>query len=87
MLRGEKKPGSVVIAEGEPDMVSYSCRAAEDEAVIGIGSGLWTQEHAKKIPNGTLVTIATDQDEAGERYAQEVIKTLNNRCPVWRLVA
>jgi len=87
MLRGEKKPAQVVIAEGEPDWACYACRASDNEAVIGIGSGLWTEEHAKKIPNGTPVVIATDLDEAGERYAVEIVKTLNNRMPVWRLTA
>ena len=82
MLQGKARPSRVVIVEGEPDLVSL---ANETGAVLGIGSGFWTQDHAKKIPNNTPVILATDLDEAGEKYAEDVTKSLNNRCPVWRL--
>lgn len=84
MLRGNSRPNRVVIVEGEPDLASLT---NETGAVLGVGSGYWTEEHAKKIPNKTPVIIATDPDEAGELYAHEVLKTLNNRVPVWRLSA
>ena len=85
LLKGKERPARVIIAEGEPDWVSVATRCRPDEAVFGIGSGFWTDDHAKRIPNATPVLILTDLDEAGNKYAEEVAKSLNNRCPLWRL--
>ena len=73
----------IVICEGSTDFLSWgTCRSAGDEsapAVIGMYSGAWTQELADRVPDGTRVTIATDGDAAGERYACRVLDTLGAR--------
>lgn len=85
MLRGSACPLELVIAEGEPDFVtsatSWLC------AVIGIVSGSWNDEFARRIPGRTEVHIVTHRDEAGDRYAATIADTLGERCPVRRLVA
>jgi hypothetical protein len=57
---------------------------AYDRAVIGINSGSWCDEIARRVPNGTKVIINTHHDEAGERYADQVVATLGNRVAWWR---
>jgi len=84
LLEAKTKPSRVVIVEGEPDHVTMATRCTTDDAIIGIGSGFWTDEHAKRIPNKMPVLIMTHTDEAGDKYAQAVAKSLNNRCPLWR---
>lgn len=82
-------PFDVVITEGEPDLIARACWYSDaDEpapAVLGIaGSGAWSQAIADRIPSGARVFIRTDLDEAGERYAREVARTLGGRCPLLR---
>jgi hypothetical protein len=84
MLRGESKAERVVIVEGEPDHVTVSTRCPPGDAVFGVGSGFWSEEHAKRIPNRTPVLLMTHADDAGDNYAKAIAKTLNNRCPIWR---
>lgn len=73
----------VVVVEGEPDWLQVSL-ALPGVAVLGVGSGWWSQEIADRIPRGWRVDIATHRDAAGDKYAQQVIATLGNRCPAWR---
>jgi hypothetical protein len=84
MLSGKGAPSRLIIVEGEPDWTTWSSRVGDGVAVIGIGSGLWTVEHAEKIPAGLEVIVRTHQDDAGNRYAEHIVGTINNRCPVWR---
>lgn len=82
-------PFDVVITEGEPDLIARACWYSDaDElapAVLGIaGSGAWSQAIADRIPSGARVFIRTDLDEAGERYAREVARTIGERCPLLR---
>jgi len=83
MLRREACPRRLIIVEGEPDFVTWATRA--QDAVIGIGSGSWTAEHAASVPIGTEVIVRTHCDPAGDRYAAHVIETLGEQRQVWRL--
>jgi hypothetical protein len=82
MLLGSARPRRLVIVEGEPDWLVWSLRTAD--AVIGIGSGWWTDEHAARVPPNCEVIIRTHADEQGERYAEHVAKTIGERCEIWR---
>ena len=68
----------IVIAEGGPDFITWAVESSDaDEdapAVFGIGSGAWTPEHAARVPDGYIVTIATHDDEAGDRKRVAVAK-------------
>lgn len=86
MLAGKGKPSALVVCEGEPDWLTWSTRVPRGVAVVGIGSGSWTPEHATKIPKGLDVYVRTHCDPAGEKYASHVVETIGERCPVWRLV-
>ena len=83
MLRGEAQPEAVVISEGEPAWAAWSS-AKPRAAVVGVGSGWWTQGHADRVPDGADVILATDHDKAGDRYAEQVRETLAGRCKITR---
>lgn len=99
VLAGEPWPadadGTLVplwIVEGEPDFLSVLARRASegrspdaDAVVIGIRAGAWTEAIAARIPDGVRVLLATDQNKAGEDYAEIVNRTLHERCAVMRL--
>ena len=73
------RPLEVVIVEGETDFLcAASSHAGEDKirAVFGISSGAWTDAHAIAIPEGAAVIIATDNDTAGDKYAEKIRGTL-----------
>lgn len=75
----------VVISEGEPDFLTWASRGtgARTLAVLGLaGSGLWTKEIADRIPDGSTVILRTDQDDAGDRYAEQITATLWGRCTI-----
>ena len=84
LLRGELGPTRVVIAEGEPDFLVWAVRF--NGPVIGIGSGAWNADFAKRIPFGSTLILRTDRDEAGERYARQITKTCEERCQIRRAV-
>lgn len=85
VLRRESGPCRVVIVEGEPDYLTLATRT--DDAVIGVLSGAWTEEHAARVPFGSTVVIRTHCDKAGDKYADHVAKTLHGRGQIRRLVA
>jgi DNA primase len=75
----------VVISEGEPDFLTWASRGtgARTLAVLGLaGSGQWTKEIADRIPDGSTVIVRTDQDDAGDRYAEQITATLWGRCTI-----
>ncbi len=84
---GDVRAG-VLIVEGVPDFLAAACswsEAAENlPAVFGVIAGSWSSEIAARIPDGTRVVIATDADEAGERYANQIAETLSGRCVLAR---
>lgn len=71
------------IAEGEIDFLTLATAwsdADEDApAVLGLVSGAWTPELAARLPDGCTVTIATDADNAGQKYADEITDSLRGR--------
>jgi hypothetical protein len=88
MLRGEEKPYRVVIVEGEPDFLSRAIVTTDAKmATIGIINGSWTEDFAERFPLAAKVAIRTDLDKAGNRYADEIIATLQRRCFPRRLQA
>jgi hypothetical protein len=77
----ERADKRVVITEGEPDFLTWAMRATV--AVLGIaGSGQWTEGLAQRIPAGTTVLLRTDQDDAGDVYAEAITRTLWGRCTI-----
>jgi hypothetical protein len=78
----------VVIAEGEPDWLTWASRQPEANedgpAVFGVESGAWTPDIAARIPDGVTVVIRTHLDDAGDRYAAKIAGTLRDRCEVLR---
>lgn len=82
MLKRQTCPRRLIIVEGEPDFATLATRSSD--AVIGVISGSWGEDFADQVSSGTQVIVATHNDEAGDRYAEGVIKTLGERCPVWR---
>lgn len=84
MLAGRACPMRLVIVEGEPDWLVASTALVRGDAVIGIGSGSWTEDFARRVPRGTEVIVATHADEAGDRYAAHVLETLGDQRPTYR---
>lgn len=83
MLAGVDVPEAVVIAEGEPDWLTWASAVSPKFAVLGIpGSGAWTQAIADRIPTESVVLIRTHLDKAGGDYARLILSTLNDRCAV-----
>jgi CHC2-type zinc finger protein/Toprim domain-containing protein len=75
----------VAVAEGEPDFLTLASQGtgARADAVIGIsGSGAWTNALAARIPDGSTIAIWTDNDSAGDAYADEIAASLGARCDV-----
>ncbi len=83
MLQGEHAPVRLVVSEGEPDWTCWAVRYSGP--VVGIGSGSWTPEFAAKVPLGSQVLVRTDVDDAGDKYARQVIESLKGRCVINRL--
>lgn len=85
MLRGGREPDRVVVAEGEPDFLTWATRVTDARtATIGIVSGSWTPELSERFPIGCRVDVRTDHDASGDRYAYEVYRGLLRRCFVYR---
>ena len=73
-LRGETRPATIWIVEGEMDFMSISQH--DDIPVIGIRSG--AIEHILKMPwhITQTVVIGTDNDNAGNKYAKQVAERI-----------
>ena len=83
------EPLRIIIAEGEPDWLTWATNRPLDSrkppfGVLGILAGAWCAELAARIPSGAHVIIRTDHDQAGEKYAADIIRTLASRCTVRR---
>ena len=81
MLLGKWRPERIVVVEGEPDHVALALKWQSD-AVLGIGSGWWTDDVAARVPDGCRVLAWTDQDDAGRRYTLTIAKSLGDRATV-----
>ena len=87
--RPEAGPLRLVIAEGEPDFLTWASRLSADAefapvAVLGIVAGAWTPAIAARIPDGARVVVRTHHDEAGRKYAAQIHATLTGRCRLAR---
>jgi DNA primase len=85
-LRGEASPSTVVVCEGEPDTLVRAV-AFPLETIIGVGSGSWTDDFAARVPFGSTVALMTHLDGAGDRYADEIAKSVDSRAQVTRWTA
>lgn len=80
----------IVIAEGEIDFLLWATApsvltdSGHGPAVFGIVAGSWTPDISKRIPVGARVTVATDLDDDGDKYAEMIAATLRNRNEVQR---
>ncbi len=87
----------ILIAEGDSDFLTFAAGYAHgvrwseaDEyapAVIGIQSGAWTDAIAARVPDGAELVIGTDADEAGDRYADHIVRTIAARLEAGALTA
>ena len=82
------QPRRVVISEGEADWLSWAGRQRETEsegpAFFGVEAGSWSPEIAKRIPDGSAVVLRTHHDAAGMRYAEQIERSLRDRCVLYR---
>ena len=77
---GPLKDGSLVIREGEKDFLRWATRPElEHLPIVGIVEGAWSGELVARIPKGSRLSLATDNDPAGEKYAAGILKTLAGR--------
>jgi CHC2-type zinc finger protein len=83
LLREKKGPCRILVAEGEPDFLTVSTKWF-NLPVIGLTSGSWTPDFAKKIPLGSELLIMTHHDKAGDKYADIISSTVKNRAVVLR---
>lgn len=75
----------LLVVEGEPDYLTWASRPDQSAlAVVGMGSGWWTKAHAARVPARSRVIVRTHQDAAGDKYAEEVARSLVRRCDVAR---
>jgi len=74
------------VTEGEKKwcMRSTVCGDSDEyaPAAIGVGSGSWTEEMAARIPDGSVVYVTTDHNEAGANYATKIVRSLCNRSAI-----
>jgi replicative DNA helicase len=79
----------IVVCEGEPDFLSWATRAPVGEqkyAVVGIVSGSWCNDIAKKFPGGSQVAVWTDDDDAGDKYAAAIeSSSVGSSCSILRM--
>lgn len=73
----------VELCEGEKKLLQRALSRSDASelapAVIGVESGAWTPAIAARIPDATTLYIATDQNDAGARYATKIVQSLAPR--------
>jgi hypothetical protein len=84
MLHASAAPCRLLIGEGEGDYLAL-CQAYPCTAVIGVVNGSWSDAFAERVPFGSEVMVRTHRDEAGERYAQAILKSVKGRAVVKRV--
>jgi hypothetical protein len=70
-------PMRLVVVEGEPDFLVRATLNA-GQPVVGLLSGAWHVGYAVKIPTGSEVFVYTHRDRAGDKYADEVSRSIRN---------
>jgi len=83
ILREPGCPKRILVSEGEPSFLSL-CQAYPGTAIFGVMNGSWSSAFAERIPVGSMVGIRTDADRAGDRYAEEIARSLRDRAVVRR---
>lgn len=86
LLANPSDPIRLLVVEGEPDFLAL-CQRYPGTNVIGVMNGSWNEAFAERIPFGSLVMVRTHLDEAGEKYASKITKTLHGRAVVKRMAA
>jgi hypothetical protein len=78
----------IVVAEGEPDYLKWATGWPEENltapGVFGVVAGSWSPAIAARIPDNADVCIWTHNDQAGDKYADQVIRTLEGRVTLRR---
>tara|TARA_R100001509_G_C4767065_1_gene181735 strand:+ start:155 stop:418 length:264 start_codon:yes stop_codon:yes gene_type:complete len=78
MCHGDVEPSEVWFVEGEIDFLSLEQYTKEEQlTVVGIKSGSLTTQ-LLPIPPRAKIYICTDPDEAGDKYAQKIIRLYPN---------
>ena len=82
----QREPPSVIITEGAPDFLTVATHYGCSEyapAVLGILSGSWSDELAARIPTECRVIVKVHRDEAGQKYRDQICRSLSGRCRVF----
>lgn len=81
------------VVEGEPDFWAVATHSGRIEAlqkaphtfaVFSVEAGSWNPAIAARIPDRARVRVWTDLDDAGERYATQILENLRPRCAARR---
>lgn len=71
---------TIIVTEGEMDYLrvatAYGDAADTAPAVIGVRAGSWSDALTRRIPPGTTVALMTHRDEAGDRYAAQIDRSI-----------
>jgi hypothetical protein len=81
LLQGRPREGlaGVVITEGITDFIAAGVSMVETGgryAILGGTSGSWSALARVPWPQGVVVVVATDHDDAGEKYAVEIARVV-----------
>lgn len=70
-----------MIVEGEMDFLA-ACQFRPKAHIVGIRPSSWGRDWGSLYPDGSTLNIFTDPDQAGQRYAQEIMATVSKgvRC-------
>lgn len=68
------------VALGEDAEVSEDWQVSGYRAVFGIFAGSWQRDIAARIPSGSTIVLATDDDASGDKYADEIRERIGERC-------
>ena len=73
-LHGDEVPEELWIVEGEIDFATLS--QYDDTAVLGIKSGSISAMKLIRFPRSMTIYVATDNDTAGDAYAEKILKAV-----------
>ena len=82
----QSEPPSVIICEGAIDFLTVGTHFGCSEyapAVLGILSGSWSDELAARIPTECRVIVKVHTDAAGQKYRDQICRSLSGRCRVF----